>query len=120
MAASAVAGADRRERSRRQHVFDTIALGIGLLALWEVLGRTGVVPQQYIPPITAIVPDVAVRLAEPTFWVAMGHTVAVWAISLLIVGLAGTALGLLIGASGTLDRATRSSSSSYARFRRWR
>lgn len=101
-----MAAADRPERPRRRHLLDTIALGVGLLALWEVLAQTGVFPKRYIPPITVIVPDLAVRLAEPAFWVAVGHTVAVWAISLLIVGLGGTVLGLLIGASRTLDRAT--------------
>ena len=92
--------------SRRQQLLDTVALGIGLLAVWEMLARTGVFPEDYIPPISVIVPQIVSLLGQPPFWSAVGHTIAIWVISLLIAGLGGTVAGLAIGSVAWLDRAT--------------
>ena len=79
---------------------------IGLLAVWELLCRTGVLPSE-LPPVT----DVAVafyRLAvSGDMWDALGNTLLQFLVGLVIGSIIGVALGVLIGLSRWADTLLR-------------
>ena len=89
-----------------------VLLGVvGLVAfvgLFEVLPRTGVLPEAYFPAASTIGRTMGTLATEPTFWVSFGETVQTWAIGLAIAVAAGIVLGVLIGTVPVLRAATAS------------
>jgi ABC-type nitrate/sulfonate/bicarbonate transport system permease component len=81
---------------------------VGFLGAWEIASRTGLVDSTYLPAASAVLARAARNLGEGTFWSAVGHTMLGWAIGLLIAASAAIVLGLVIGSSGFLRAATRS------------
>jgi ABC-type nitrate/sulfonate/bicarbonate transport system permease component len=98
-----VSGAGRSRRS----LLGLAGLG-GFLLLLEVAPRIGLVPERYLPPTSQILGALADELQEPSFWVALGDTLAGWAIGLGLALVAGIGLGLLIGSVPALRAATAS------------
>jgi ABC-type nitrate/sulfonate/bicarbonate transport system permease component len=80
----------------------------GLLVLVEVLPRTGLVSEDYLPPTSRILGALADEAATGSFWVAVGDTLTAWAIGLAIAVAAGIAVGILIGAVPVLRAVTAS------------
>lgn len=76
---------------------------IGLLALWEILSRTGVLPAE-VPPITDIVSWLFSQLSDSAFWTALGQTIWHWFAGLIIGGSLGIVLGVTIGAVPFVQR----------------
>jgi ABC-type nitrate/sulfonate/bicarbonate transport system permease component len=81
---------------------------LGFLALLEVVPRAGLVPDRYLPPTSRIAGALADELGRPGFWVALGDTLAGWAIGLAVAVAAGVGLGLLIGSVPALRAAAAS------------
>lgn len=77
------------------------------LALWELLPRAGVLPGEYIPPASVVLPRLAGLLGEPGFWADAGATLAGWAIGLGLATAVAVPLGLVIGTNAYLHRSTR-------------
>lgn len=88
------------------------ALGIagivGFLAVWEMASRGGLVDAAYLPPATDVLDAAVTNLGTGDFWGDVGHTMSGWGIGLLIASVAAIVLGLVIGGSRFLRRATHS------------
>jgi ABC-type nitrate/sulfonate/bicarbonate transport system permease component len=80
----------------------------GFLVLLEVVPRSGLVPERYLPPISRIAGALADELGQASFWRALGDTLEGWAIGLAVAVAAGVGLGLLIGSVPALRAATAS------------
>ncbi|MQY11762.1 Bicarbonate transport system permease protein CmpB [Streptomyces sp. RB5] len=95
-----------RRAAAVRHRTEPLLVVLGLAVLWEILTRTDVLPSRYIPPVTVIVPELADLLTTGTFWSSFGATVYSWALGFVIATAIGVPLGLLIGSSRLLHRAT--------------
>jgi ABC-type nitrate/sulfonate/bicarbonate transport system permease component len=87
---------------RRRGVPQTVLGLLGVLclvAVIEVLPRTGVLPRRYFPPSSEIGAALAELVARPGFWTAVLDTLSGWALGLAIAAVAGIALGIVIGSS---------------------
>jgi ABC-type nitrate/sulfonate/bicarbonate transport system permease component len=80
----------------------------GFLVLLEVVPRSGLVPERYLPPTSRIAGALADELGQASFWTALGDTLEGWAIGLAVAVAAGVGLGLLIGSVPALRAATAS------------
>jgi ABC-type nitrate/sulfonate/bicarbonate transport system permease component len=80
----------------------------GFLVLLEVVPRSGLVPERYLPPTSRIAGALADELGQASFWRALGDTLQGWAIGLAVAVAAGVGLGLLIGSVPALRAATAS------------
>jgi ABC-type nitrate/sulfonate/bicarbonate transport system permease component len=80
----------------------------GFLVLLEVVPRSGLVPERYLPPTSRIAGALADELGQASFWRALGDSLEGWAIGLAVAVAAGVGLGLLIGSVPALRAATAS------------
>lgn len=80
----------------------------GFLLTWELIPRTGLVNPAYLPPASDVLGVFFSNLALGAFWTAVGQTMTGWALGLLIAATAAVVLGLIIGSSTFLRRATNS------------
>ncbi|HLS92646.1 MAG TPA: ABC transporter permease subunit [Microbacterium sp.] len=107
----AVAIAQRRS-ARRRFRPRRLLLGLGgivtFLALWELVSRTGLVNPVYLPPASEVLVQFGINLTLTGFWGAVGVTVGTWALGMLIAFVLAAPIGIVIGLSGFLRRATRS------------
>ncbi|WP_375001092.1 ABC transporter permease [Aeromicrobium sp. CTD01-1L150] len=84
-------------------------LGLGLfLLVLELVPRTGLVNQAYLPPFSAMVSALADQLATGAFWTALLETIRGWALGLSIATIAGVTVGVIIGSIAWLRDATAS------------
>jgi len=98
----------RRRRYRPRRTLLGLAGVIALLLVWEVAARTGVVDPRFLPPPSEVLPRLVQLFGIAEFWVAVGDTMVQWALGLAIaLALAGV-LGIIIGLSPFLRRATHS------------
>ncbi|WP_460773101.1 ABC transporter permease [Microbacterium sp. GXF7504] len=101
-----------RARARRRFRPRTALLGVvGILlflGVWEIASRTGLVNGTYLPPPTEVIPQLFVIATFPDFWAAVGDTVLVWGLGLIIALVLACVLGVVIGLSPFLRRATHS------------
>jgi len=102
-ARSAPRAASRRGRRAPARLLIPVATTAGLLALWELFTRAGVLPPE-VPPFTDVVDFFVSALGEAAFWRSLGQTIWHWAAGLLIGTAAGSALGVAIGALPLLQR----------------
>ncbi|MET1043468.1 MAG: ABC transporter permease [Microbacteriaceae bacterium] len=85
------------------------AIGILLfLVLWEIVPRSGLVDTKFLPPASDVVVRLVEYLGDPEFWNDVAETMITWAIGLGIAAVAAIVLGLVIGSSTFLRRATHS------------
>jgi ABC-type nitrate/sulfonate/bicarbonate transport system permease component len=77
------------------------------LALWEIAPRAGLVPEQYIPPASVVLPELVRLITTGAFWADVWGTLSGWAVGLLLSVCTAIPLGLTIGVSPYLYRATR-------------
>ena len=85
------------------------AAGIaGFLVTWELVVRSGLVEPQYLPAASTVLAELASIATTAAFWEAVGWTLRTWAIGLAVSGAAAIVLGLVIGSSRFLRRATHS------------
>jgi ABC-type nitrate/sulfonate/bicarbonate transport system permease component len=80
---------------------------IGVLVLFDVLPRIGVLPRDHFPPISETLETLAEQLGEASFWEAVGNTLQGWALGLGIAAALAIPLGIVIGSSRLLYRAMR-------------
>lgn len=99
---------NRKRKTRpRRALLGTVGI-LGLFLIWETAARTGIVDARFLPPPTQVIPKFFELFTVPDFWGAIGNTLLAWGIGLSIALLAGTVLGILIGLSPFLRRATHS------------
>jgi ABC-type nitrate/sulfonate/bicarbonate transport system permease component len=110
--ASRSASARSQGRPVRRAGWTTPVLGFGgilaFLGVWELAPALGIVQAQYLPPASEVLASLAQDLGLALFWKAVGDTMSAWALGLAIAVVLATALGLLIGMSTFLRRATNS------------
>jgi ABC-type nitrate/sulfonate/bicarbonate transport system permease component len=80
---------------------------LGVLALFELLPRIGALPENHFPPISQTLGTLAEQLGESRFWEAVGNTLQGWALGLGIAAALAIPLGIIIGSSRLLYRASR-------------
>jgi ABC-type nitrate/sulfonate/bicarbonate transport system permease component len=76
-----------------------------LLAGWEALAHSQLLFRDVVPPLAAIGRAIAQLLASGDFYANLGATAAEIAIAMAIGGMAGLAVGILLGANRFLSRA---------------
>jgi ABC-type nitrate/sulfonate/bicarbonate transport system permease component len=80
---------------------------LGVLALFELLPRIGVLPSDHFPPISETLSTLFDQLGESRFWEAVGNTLEGWALGLGIAAGLAIPIGIVIGSSRLLYRASR-------------
>jgi ABC-type nitrate/sulfonate/bicarbonate transport system permease component len=84
-----------------------VASVASVLLVFELLPRAGILPQRYFPPVSEIIGTLAEEVTQGEFWAALGHTLQGWAGGLVVAGVLAIPLGIVIGSSRLLYRATR-------------
>jgi ABC-type nitrate/sulfonate/bicarbonate transport system permease component len=79
----------------------------GVLALFEVLPRIGVLPRDHFPPISETLATLVEQFGEGSFWEAVYNTLQGWALGLGIAAALAIPIGIVIGSSRLLYRAMR-------------
>jgi NitT/TauT family transport system permease protein len=82
-----------------------IAIVVATLVLWEALARSGLLYQDVVPSLLAIGGAVVGLLATPDFYGNLWVTAGEAATGLAIGGIAGVAVGLVLGANRLLAKA---------------
>lgn len=81
-----------------------LATGLGVLATWFLLARSGVLPATAVPGPAATGRASVALLTDPAFWGALRDTLVSWAVGLLVSTAVAVPLGVALGSS---DRAYR-------------
>lgn len=106
-----VAVAQRRSRRRRfrpRRLLLGVAGIVTFLAIWEVVSRASLLPPTFFPPATNVIATLVTNATLTGFWEAVGITVGTWALGMLVSFALAAPLGIVIGLSSFLTRATRS------------
>jgi ABC-type nitrate/sulfonate/bicarbonate transport system permease component len=78
-----------------------------VLVLFEILPRIGILQREHFPPISETISTLVDQLGESSFWEAVWNTLQGWALGLGIAAALAIPLGIVIGSSRLLYRATR-------------
>jgi ABC-type nitrate/sulfonate/bicarbonate transport system permease component len=96
--------------ARRGRFLLTVLTRLGgivvVLALWQLLSATGVLPSDSFPSMTAVARAVAKELGRASGWQAIGDTLAGWGIGFAIGSAAAIVVGLAIGLNRAAFRST--------------
>lgn len=99
-----------RRRRRAPESTGPVVLGtvgiVGFLVVWELFSRLGPVDPHYLPPPSLVIPQFFTNFTYVDFWGAVGLTLRAWAIGLTVAVSAAIVVGVVIGSSGFLRRAT--------------
>lgn len=88
--------------------------GLGLMGIllfllaWEAVPRLGLVQERFLPPASRVLNRFFDYLGQPGFWNDVGQTMLAWGLGLAVSIAAAVVLGLLIGSSQFLRKATYS------------
>src|SRR5215218_4054112 len=96
-----------RRPAPRLRVPDALLPWLSVLVLFDVLPRIGVLPENHFPPISKTLGTLADQFTTESFWKAVGNTLQGWALGLGIAAALAIPLGIVIGSSRLLYRATR-------------
>jgi ABC-type nitrate/sulfonate/bicarbonate transport system permease component len=98
---------DRARRLVGGPVLGVVGILLFLVA-WELIPRLGIVQERFFPPASKVLVVLANYLEQPSFWRDVGETMAAWGLGLLISIVAAVVIGLVIGSSSFLGKATYS------------
>jgi NitT/TauT family transport system permease protein len=95
---------------REWHRIMLVRVGIvaALLAAWEALARSGLLFRDVVPPLETIGRALGRILTGADFYANLGTTAAEIGVAMVIGGLAGLAVGILLGANRFASRAYES------------
>ena len=82
-----------------------IAIVVAILVIWEAAARSGLLFRDVVPPLPIIGRAVIDLLADKTYYWHLGVTAGEIGLAMLIGGLAGLAVGILLGGNRLLARA---------------
>ncbi|GAA2177239.1 ABC transporter permease [Leucobacter tardus] len=99
---------ERRRSFRPRKAVLGVAGIVALLAVWEVAARTNLVDPRFLPPPSEVLPQLATIVTFADFWGAIGDTLTAWALGLAIAFVLGAVLGVIVGLSPFMKRATHS------------
>jgi NitT/TauT family transport system permease protein len=91
--------------SRLRVLLLRLALLSGLLAIWELMARSGLLFQDVVPSVIAIAGALVTTLSGMEFYSHLATTLAEIAAALALGGAAGLAAGIVVGAQPLLRRA---------------
>lgn len=77
-----------------------------VLALWQVLSATGVLPPDSFPSMSDVAREVGKQLGSAGGWRSIGNTLAGWGIGFVIGGGAAIVVGMAIGLNRAAFRST--------------
>lgn len=81
--------------------------GILLFLLgWELIPRLGIVQERFLPPASRVLVTLFDYLGQASFWGDVGETMLAWTIGMAVSVVAAVVLGLVIGSSSFLSKAT--------------
>ena len=80
---------------------------VGVLVLFDLLPRIGILPRDHFPPISETLSTLGEQLGESGFWEAVGNTLQGWALGLAIAAGLAIPIGIVLGSSRMLYRALR-------------
>ena len=80
---------------------------VGVLALWELVVGIGLLNEDHVPAMTDTFAELASLLGDADFWAAVGNTLQGWALGLGIAAGLAIPIGIVIGSSRLLYRASR-------------
>ncbi len=83
---------------------------LGLLALFvvaEIVSRSGIVPEAYLPPTSIVLVRVGELLVSPEFLGSVLATLGAWAAGLAICIVVSVALGVVLGSSSAVYSGSR-------------
>ena len=98
----------RRRRFRPRRLLLGLAGILTFLLIWELAARTGLVNATYLPPTSEVLVTFGANAALTGTWIAVGQTLGAWALGMLLALVLAVPLGVVIGLSPFLSRATRS------------
>ncbi|MGC5615512.1 ABC transporter permease [Georgenia sp. Z1491] len=98
----------RKARAAREKRMLGVAGILLVIALAELLPRTGVVNPRFLPPFSEWISSLAERVQGGEFWFALGDTLVTWFLGLAIAMVAGTVLGMVIGSMQIVKDLTQS------------
>jgi ABC-type nitrate/sulfonate/bicarbonate transport system permease component len=107
---ASVAGPIARSVARRPRLPDWLLPWLsvlGVLVLFDVLPRIGVISEDSFPPISKTLRALANQLTTGEFWTAVGNTLEGWALGLGIAAGLAIPLGIALGSSRLFYRALR-------------
>lgn len=90
-------------RHRSVRILVPLGTTIALLALWELLARTHVLPNE-IPPFSEVIRWLAENGRDARYRTAIGQTLWHWFAGLVIGGAAGVVLGVVLGSLPLVQR----------------
>jgi ABC-type nitrate/sulfonate/bicarbonate transport system permease component len=97
-----------RRRFRPRRLLLGLAGVLTFLLAWELTSRTGLVDPTYLPPASEVLVRLGLNATLTGFWVSLGQTLTSWALGMLLAFVVAAPLGVVIGLSPFLMRATRS------------
>jgi ABC-type nitrate/sulfonate/bicarbonate transport system permease component len=92
-------------REARAVLLTRLAIVAGVLACWEALARSGLLYRDVVPSLVLILREFGQLFVEPSFYANLGVTVGEVLFAIAIGGVAGIAVGILLGRSRFLQRA---------------
>jgi len=95
----------RPARGLRKLLLGVVGL-LGFLGTWQLLPLLGVVDEQFLPPATTVLGQLATEVQDLEFWRNVGRTMTTWFLGLLIATLAAVVIGTIIGLVPYLRRLT--------------
>jgi NitT/TauT family transport system permease protein len=78
-----------------------------IAAASEIIGRSGIVSRDYLPPASSIIARAVGLLGDTGFLANVGSTLRAWALGLAIAVAGGVLLGLVLGSVPVLNTAVR-------------
>jgi len=100
----------RRARAGRNRRLTLLRGALGLLGLFlvaEVVSRSGIVNEAFLPPASVVLMRVVELLVDPAFLGQVGATLQAWAIGLAICIAVSVTIGVLLGSSRAAYSASR-------------
>jgi len=97
----------RRALQSTWHGISSLGGTVAVLLVFEILGRTGVLPARFLPPPSEVIVTLVQLLAGGEAWAAIGLTLLGWALGLGIAIVIAVPVGTLLGTSEFAFRATR-------------
>ena len=89
----------RRRAPRTATIVRGIAGLLGLFVIAEIVSRSGIVSEAFLPPTSLVLLRVLELLVDPAFLSAVLATLYAWAIGLLICIVVSVTVGVLLGSS---------------------
>lgn len=81
---------------------------IAFLLVWELIPRSGMVEERFLPPASNVLRVFIEELGQTQFWQAVGDTMLAWLIGLAMSIVLAVVLGFIIGSSTFLRKFTNS------------